>query len=234
MTETSVAEDATWIADRYFNRELSWLAFNDRVLAQAADPAQPLLERLKFIAIWGSNLDEFFQVRVAGLKNQVEAKMSTRTPDGRTPSMTLTDIRDEVDRQLDVLGDVYSEVVDLLDAEGISLVTWADLAAEDRMAMTAHFENRIFPVLTPLAVDPGHPFPYISNLSLSLGVILRDPRDGNRRFARLKMPPVLGRFIALRAPATRRCGSSRSKKWSSRTSISCSPGWKWSRPSPSV
>ncbi|MFN3214908.1 MAG: polyphosphate kinase 1 [Acidimicrobiales bacterium] len=199
MTDTSVAEDATWIADRYFNRELSWLAFNDRVLAQAADPAQPLLERLKFIAIWGSNLDEFFQVRVAGLKNQVEAKMSTRTPDGRTPSMTLTDIRDEVDRQLDVLGEVYAEVVDALDAEGISLVTWADLTAEDRLAMTAHFENRIFPVLTPLAVDPGHPFPYISNLSLSLGVILRDPRDGNRRFARLKMPPVLGRFIALSA-----------------------------------
>jgi polyphosphate kinase len=182
---------------RFFNRELSWLAFNSRVLAQAEDERLPLLERLKFLAIWGSNLDEFFMVRVANLKEQISAGSGSRTPDGRTPAQQLIAVRAEVDRQSERVRDTYGKVVAALAETGLAVVGWDDLGAEDRSYLGSEYEHRIFPVLTPLAVDPGHPFPYVSNQSLSLAVMLRDPLDGNRRFARLKVPQMLGRFLAL-------------------------------------
>ena len=181
----------------YFNRELSWLAFNDRVLAQAEQADTPLLERLKFLAIWATNLDEFFQVRVAGLKDQVDRGRSVRTPDGLTPAATLAAIRNEVDHQYEQAAKTYWSLLEELAVNDIELLQWTDLSKSDRRLLATEFADRIFPVLTPLAVDPGHPFPYISNLSLSLGVILRDPGDRNRRFARLKVPTSLGRFIRL-------------------------------------
>ena len=183
---------------RYANRELSWLDFNSRVLAQAEDWRLPLLERLKFCAIYGSNLDEFFMVRVAGLKDQVAAGVTTAPPDGLSPLAQLAEIRREVDHQATrlervVLGDLVTSLAD----EGIHLLEWNQLGLADRKRASGEFEDRIFPVLTPLAVDPGHPFPYISNLSLSIAVLVTDPETGQHRFARIKVPPSLPRFVEL-------------------------------------
>ena len=171
---------------RYLNRELSWLDFNERVLALAEDDRVPLLERAKFLAIFSQNLDEFFQVRVAGLKEQVTAGIGTPSPDGRPPAQQLVEIRDRVEglaqRQqhlfLDSVAPALAEV-------GIRLSRWDDLDDDDEKFLVETFERRIFPVLTPLAVDPGHPFPYISNLSLNLAILLRDPVTTERRFARV-------------------------------------------------
>ena len=182
---------------RFINRELSWLEFNSRVLAQAEDSSVPLLERVKFCAIWCSNLDEFFQVRVAGLKDQLAGQFTGTTPDGRTAAQQLHEIRIEVDDQMDraarCLGGLTVELADA----GIEILNWDDLGDEDRKFLSGEFDDRIYPVLTPLAVDLGHPFPYISNLSLSLGVLMIDPADGHQRFARLKVPATFGRFIQL-------------------------------------
>ncbi len=186
--------------DHYFNREMSWLAFNDRVLVQAGDRPRPLLDRLGFIAIWGQNLDEFFQVRVAGLKDQIERGRANRTPDGRTPTQSMAEIRTEVERQLTAASALYRSLLADIAAEGIELLHWHELTEAEQRHLRMEFEDRIFPILTPLAVDPGHPFPYISNLSLSLGVILRDPIDHNRRFARLKVPQNVERFVPLPDP----------------------------------
>ncbi len=203
--ELAVAVQAGCMADaaltrnpeNYINRELSWLAFNDRVLAQALDDRLPLLERLKFLGIWASNLDEFFQVRVAGLKDLHESGRFPGTADGLSPASALAAIREIVDDQQDQVDQCFTDLLEELSLQGIELLHWADLDPDDRSYLTNEFQNRIFPILTPLAVDPGHPFPYISNLSLSLGVILRDPSGGNRRFARLKVPDMLGRFLKL-------------------------------------
>ncbi len=182
---------------RFINRELSWLEFNSRVLAQAEDPSVPLLERVKFCGIWSSNLDEFFQVRVAGLKDQLAGQFTGTTPDGRTAAQQLHEIRIEVDNQMDRAARCLSGLtVELADA-GIEILNWDDLDDEDRKFLSGEFDDRIYPVLTPLAVDLGHPFPYISNLSLSLGVLMIDPADGHQRFARLKVPATFGRFIQL-------------------------------------
>ena len=182
---------------RFINRELSWLEFNSRVLAQAEDASVPLLERVKFCAIWSSNLDEFFQVRVAGLKDQLAGQFTGTTPDGRTAAQQLYEIRIEVDDQMDRAARCLSGLtVELADA-GIEILNWDDLDHEDRKFLSGEFDDRIYPVLTPLAVDLGHPFPYISNLSLSLGVLMIDPADGHQRFARLKVPATFGRFIQL-------------------------------------
>jgi polyphosphate kinase len=182
----------------YLNRELSWLEFNRRVLHEAVDPRTPLLERLKFLAIFSSNLDEFFQVRVAGLKQQVAAGIVERTADGMTPEDQLTAIaavvRDLVERHRDCLMDA---VLPALAEQGVVLHQRLDaLDPADREHVDAYFQAHVFPVLTPLAVDPGHPFPYISNLSLSLAVVLRGA-DGEERFARVKVPKILPRWIAL-------------------------------------
>jgi len=183
---------------RVLNRELSWLDFNARVLALADDAKMPLLERVKFCAIFSSNLDEFFQVRVAALKDQIAAGITKPTPDGRTPAQQLLEISEKagelVARQEDLLLD---RLVPELGDAGIELVSWDDLDVDERKHLVDVFERRIYPVLTPLAVDPAHPFPYISNLSLNLAVMVTDPEGGDRRFARVKVPSLLPRFVQL-------------------------------------
>ncbi len=185
--------------ERFLNREISWLAFNARVLAQAEDDGLPLLERLKFCAIYDSNLDEFFQVRVAGLKEQVAAGVSRPAPDGLSPLAQLAAIRDEIEIQAWRLEYLHDDVVvPALAAHGIDILDVDDLVdPNDRKRLRHEFENRIFPILTPLAVDPSHPFPYISNLSLNLAVLVNDGEQRGHRFARLKVPPSLPRFIEL-------------------------------------
>ncbi len=184
--------------ERFVNRELSWLDFNARVLALADDPSVPLLERVKFLAIFSSNLDEFFQVRVAALKDQVAANVGRISPDGRSPEQQLLDISDRVaDLVVEQERIFLDEVVPALARAGIHLSSWEDLDDDDRKHLDEVFEHRIFPVLTPLAVDPAHPFPYISNLSLNLAVVVRDPHTHERRFARVKVPPLLPRFVVL-------------------------------------
>ena len=191
---TSPAEPAS----RYLNRELSWLDFNERVLALAEDEERPILARVKFLAICSQSLDEFFQVRVSGLLEQVEAGVIATTPDGMRPEEQLAEIRSRVTATSARIERLFSdELRPALDKEGIRLVDTADLTDEDRAWSTDSFAERIFPVLTPLAVDPAHPFPYISSLSLNLAVLVRDPVTGVRRFARLKMPPLLPRFFPL-------------------------------------
>ena len=183
---------------RLLNRELSWLEFNARVLALAENPSVPLLERAKFLAIFSQNLDEFFQVRVAGLKDQVAAGIVTATPDGRTPAQQLLEIREEGEVLAARAERAFLEgLVPGLAAVGIIFSTYADLGDDDVKELDEIFEDRIFPVLTPLAVDPGHPFPYISHLSLNLAVTMRDPVTAQRRFARVKVPPLLPRFVVL-------------------------------------
>jgi polyphosphate kinase len=183
---------------RYVNRELSWLDFNRRVLALAESPGQPLLERAKFLAIFSTNLDEFFQVRVAGLKDQLAAGISGTAPDGLSVSDQLRAIRAEVDDMLAQRSRIFNEVVvPELATHGTRLVPWSSLGPSDKAYTESVFESQMFPVLTPLGVDPGHPFPYISNLSLNLAVMVRDPQRGDRRFARLKIPPLLPGFLAM-------------------------------------
>jgi len=181
----------------YLNRELSVLDFQERVLALAEDVELPVLERAKFLAIFASNIDEFFQVRVAGLQDQLAAGLGRTTLDGLTPAEQLASIRDRVSllvaRQARAFAD---SVVPSLAEVGIRLSDWDSLDDEDHKHMHRVFDD-IFPVLTPLAVDPGHPFPYISNLSLNLAVIVGDPVTGERRFARVKVPPLLPRFVVL-------------------------------------
>ena len=182
----------------YFSRELSWLEFNNRVLHEALDSRTPLLERLKFLAIFSSNLDEYFMVRVAGIKQQIEAHVSKRTPDGRNPIEQLRDIsqrlRPMVTRQHEHFQTVLrSQMAD----HGIHILGYADLSSEQKTFLQQYFEEQIFPVLTPLAVDPGHPFPYISNLSLNLAVVVRDADNNQDHFARVKVPKVLPRFVPL-------------------------------------
>ncbi len=183
---------------RYLNRELSWLDFNARVLALAEDPSTPLLERAKFLAIFGQNLDEFFQVRVSGLKEQASAGVLVATPEGMTPREQLTAIREHVAELIDRAGHLLTEeVLPALDKSGVRIVAWRELNGDDRAELDRMFQERIFPVLTPLSVDPSHPFPYISSLSLNLAAIVRDPMTGQRRFARVKVPPLLDRFVPL-------------------------------------
>ncbi len=182
----------------YVNRELSWLEFNRRVLQEAKDSRTPLLERVKFLSIFGSNLDEFFQVRVAGLREQVCAKISELSDDGMTPDEQLATIVPIVRELQREHGNVLTQdVIPALKERGITLLTAPeDLSAEDVAHIREEFTAKVFPVLTPLAVDPAHPFPYISNLSLSLAVILRSD-SGEERFARVKVPKILARWIHL-------------------------------------
>jgi len=181
----------------YLNRELSLLDFQERVLALAEDTAMPLLERAKFLAIFSGNIDEFFQVRVAGLKDQVAAGLGSAGADGMTPAETLGTIRERLTRLVARQSDAFlAGVVPALADSGVCICDWDTLAASDEKHLQAVFDD-IFPVLTPLAVDPGHPFPYISNLSLNLAVMVRDPVTAERRFARVKVPPLLPRFVGL-------------------------------------
>jgi len=180
------------------NRELSWLDLNARVLDLAADPSEPLLERVKFCAIFSSNLDEFFMVRVAGLLDQVIARVNLRSPDGRTPLQALAEVRERALALAATQGELWrSELSPALAAEGIRVGSVEDADDEERRELEARFAREIYPVLTPLAVGPGQPFPYISGLSLSLGVTVRDPDSGEERFARVKVPETLPRFLAI-------------------------------------
>jgi polyphosphate kinase len=180
----------------YLNRELSWLEFNARVLHEARDERNPLLERVKFLTIFASNLDEFFQVRIAGLRQQVQAGSVATSPDGRTAAEQLTVARERILRLVSDLSDIYGDVRARLAEERIEIVSYADVP-EHHAALRQRFLDEIFPVLTPLAVDPGHPFPYISTLSLSIAIGLRDPETGESRFARVKVPPILPRLLQL-------------------------------------
>lgn len=183
----------------YLNRELSWLEFDARVLALAEDASLPLLERAKFLAICSQNLDEFFQVRVAGLKVQLEAGVTAPSADGLTPAEQLAAIRSQVLCLIDRQGDLFTkEILPALAGAGVEICEWPSLGEADRALLSEVFDERIFPVLTPLAVDPAHPFPYISNLSLNLAAVVRDPGTGEHRFARLKVPPLFPRFLPLR------------------------------------
>jgi polyphosphate kinase len=185
-------------ADRFINRELSWLEFNDRVLGLAHDPQAPLLERVKFLAIFASNLDEFYMVRVAGLKRQVAAEISSRSADGMTPKDQLELIGSRVLPMIEQHAHTWlDEIMPGLEQAGIFVQRWKELEDRQRKELDAFFSERIFPVVTPLAVDPGHPFPYISNLSLNLAVLVRDPTSDDTHFARVKVPPLLPRFVPL-------------------------------------
>jgi len=186
------------IDSRYINRELSWLDFNARVLTLATDEAVPLLERCRFSAIFSSNLDEFFQIRVAALKDQVAGGIVAPTSDGRTPARQLRDIA-QCTRELIVEQErlFIDELRPALNTKGIEIVSFDALVPHERDTLADVFDSRIFPVLTPLAVDPAHPFPYISNLALNLAVMVADPEVRDRRFARVKIPPNFPRFMQL-------------------------------------
>jgi polyphosphate kinase len=184
--------------ERFLNRELSWLEFNARVLALAEDSQLPLLERAKFLAIFSQNLDEFFEVRVSGLMEQLAAGLRTTTADGLDLVDQLRAIRNHVEQLVARSAAVFAnEITPALEVAGIRFADWDELSDDDRTHLEGLFAELIFPVLTPLAVDPAHPFPYISNLSLNLAVTVRDPSSGDERFARVKVPPLLPRFVAL-------------------------------------
>lgn len=183
---------------RYANRELSWLDFNERVLDLATEPGIPLLERAKFAAVFASNLDGFFQVRVAGLRDQVAAGIDERGADGLTPLDQLIAITERVRELIRRHEAVFlDDLLPALAAEGVAIVDWGSLTSADRTMLGDHFRQRIFPVLTPLVVDPGHPFPNISNLALSIAAHIADPETGERRFVRLKVPNVFDRLVPL-------------------------------------
>ncbi|HEY9654013.1 MAG TPA: polyphosphate kinase 1, partial [Crinalium sp.] len=202
MTRTSETTPEINLSDPqyYFNRELSWLEFNRRVLHEALDPRTPLLERLKFLAIFSINLDEFFMVRVAILMQRVEAQVDKVSPDGKTPQQQL----DALSQQLRPLVAEQHRFFDrtlrpLLAEKGVHILNYMDLNQEQRRYLQHYFEQRVFPILTPLAVDPAHPFPYISSLSLNLAVLVKDPVTEKELFARVKVPNSLPRFITFPA-----------------------------------
>lgn len=183
-------------ADRFLDREISWLQFNERVLQLAADAEVPLLERARFLAIFAQNLDEFFMVRVAGLKRRIATGIAMRSASGLEPREVLEQISLVAHELMTMHARVYAEQVrPTLESEGITIVHWDALSDEERDRLSTVFEDRLFPVLTPLAVDPAHPFPYISGLSLNLAVILVNPRTGKEHFARVKVPPMLPRLM---------------------------------------
>lgn len=195
---TSPAVDNELPEDRYLNRELSWLDFNARVLALAADPSLPLLERAKFLAIFASNLDEFYMVRVAGLKRRDEMGLSVRSADGLSPREQLRRISERTQQIASRHARVFLDSVrPALAAENILVVTWADLDEAVRTELSTYFHEQVFPVLTPLAVDPAHPFPFVSGLSLNLAITVRQPDDGTQHFARIKVPDNVDRFVKL-------------------------------------
>ena len=185
-------------ADRFLDRELSWLDFNQRVLELAEDDTLPPLERAKFLAIFASNLDEFFMVRVAGLKRRIATGIAVRAASGLTPREVLENIWVRAHAlQREHANVFHEEVMPALRNNGIELLRWAELTEAERDATEPFFDGQVFPVLTPLAVDPSHPFPYISGLSLNLAVVVRNPITGTELFARVKVPPSLPRFVSV-------------------------------------
>jgi polyphosphate kinase len=184
--------------DRFLDREESWLRFNQRVLELAEDKSLPLLERVRFLAIFASNLDEFFMVRVAGLKRRIAAGVAVRAASGHLPREVLETIWSTTAELMSRHARLFrDELIPALNAEGIELVRWEDLDRDEQKYCKRLFKERVFPVLTPLAVDPAHPFPYISGLSLNLAVLVRNPKTGKEHFARVKVPPIFNRFVPL-------------------------------------
>ncbi|MYJ81232.1 MAG: polyphosphate kinase 1, partial [Acidimicrobiaceae bacterium] len=180
----------------YFSREISWLAFNARVLALADDADVPLLEQARYLSIFATNLDEFVQVRVSGLADRVAAELTERTLDGHTPAEQLSEVRRIAAELCAEQQRLFIEKLrPALAAEGIHLLTPDEITPDECAHLRDHFEQRVYPVLTPLAVDPGHPFPFISDLSLSLAVLMRDPVVSEQRFARVKVPDTLDRWV---------------------------------------
>jgi polyphosphate kinase len=183
-------------ADRFLDREISWLQFNERVLQLAADESVPLLERARFLAIFTSNLDEFFMVRVAGLKRRIATGLAVRSASGLEPREVLEQVSLVAHELQAMQSAVYKDKVQpALEDEGIEIVRWDELSELEQELQSQHFTERVFPVLTPLAVDPAHPFPYISGLSLNLAVVLVNPKTGKEHFARVKVPPLLPRLL---------------------------------------
>jgi polyphosphate kinase len=203
MAEADLAKQSIDLDDPryYINREVSWLGFNDRVLHEALDPRTPLLERLKFLAIYSSNLDEFFMVRISGVMEQAEAGVHPETPDQTSPTKQLELMRSHLLEKVTLQHRTFEQ--DLRPAlieHGVHLQNYADLTKEQRFYLKDYFEKRIFPVLTPLSVDPSHPFPRMSNLSLNLAVRVVNPDTGIERFARVKVPSSLPRFVGMPEP----------------------------------
>jgi polyphosphate kinase len=199
-------------AEQLFNRELSWLEFNRRVLEEALDESHPLLERLKFLSIFSTNLDEFFMIRVSGLKEELEEEVVEPSPDGKTPAEQLQEIsarlRPMIETQTRCL---LEDVLPRLEQSGVRITSYKDLGKRERQAADAYFMEKVFPILTPQAVDPGHPFPYVSNLSLNLGLMVEPGEvvkgaegppvpQGGKRFARIKLPPVVPRLVPVDEP----------------------------------
>src|SRR5215213_722239 len=198
-----------------FNRELSWLEFNRRVLEEALDPEQPLLERLKFLSIFSTNLDEFFMIRVSGLKEELDEELPQLSPDGLTPAEQLSEIRARLLPMLEAQTRcLREEILPGLESNGIRVTPYKQLGKQERQAADAYFRENVFPILTPQAVDPGHPFPYVSGLSLNLGLMVAPcegregvvdgpaPRGG-KRFARIKLPPFVPRLVPVGESGTR-------------------------------
>ena len=184
--------------NRYLDRELSWLAFNQRVLELAEDPNLYLLERVNFLAIFASNLDEFFMVRVAGLKRRIATGLAVTASSGLSPQEVLSEISREAHRLQERHAKLFIDTIKPeMKEKGIRIVRWAHLEDSERALLHEYFQNQIFPVLTPLAVDPAHPFPYISGLSLNLAVVLKNPETDKEHFARVKVPPLLPRFVRI-------------------------------------
>jgi polyphosphate kinase len=200
MTKADLARQDIDLGDPryYINREISWLAFNQRVLHEALDPRTPLLERLKFLAIYSSNLDEFFMVRISGVMEQVAEGVHPNTPDRTTPEKQLEMMRSHLMENVKLQHDTFNqELRPALAEHGVHLQNYSDLTQEQTFFLKEYFERRIFPVLTPLSVDPSHPFPRMSNLSLNLAVQVADPDSGVVRFARVKVPSSLPRFVGM-------------------------------------
>ncbi|MCW2749697.1 MAG: degradosome polyphosphate kinase, partial [Aeromicrobium sp.] len=182
--------------DRFLDRELSWIAFNDRILHLARDESAPLLERVRFLAIVSSNLDEFFMVRIAGLKRRIAAGVAVPSASGFSPREVLSRSLAASQKLMDTQAYAYHhEILPALAAEGIELLHWVDLRPSEQETISLLYRDRVFPVLTPLAVDPAHPFPYISGLSLNLALVMRNPATGKDHVARVKVPPIINRWM---------------------------------------
>src|SRR5580704_11065322 len=185
-------------AGRYFDREESWLRWNQRVLELAEDDSLPLLERVRFLSIFASNLDEFFMVRVAGRMRRMAAGLPVERASGHSPAQILENTLDFAGELTRRQAECFSDsVLPALEREGIEILRWKELEQSEQEQLQKLFRERIYPVLTPLVVDPAHPFPYISGLSLSLAVMIADPETGTTMFARVKVPPLLPRFLTV-------------------------------------
>jgi polyphosphate kinase len=211
----AVASQSPVQAELLFNRELSWLEFNRRVLEEALDESHPLLERLKFLSIFSTNLDEFFMIRVSGLKEELEEEVVEPSPDGMTPAEQLKEISARLRPMLETqMRCLKEEILPRLEQSGVRIASYKNLNKQERATADAYFMENVFPILTPQAVDPGHPFPYVSNLSLNLGLMVEsgaggrvaagsDAPQAGKRFARIKLPPVVPRLVPVDESGTK-------------------------------